>query len=625
MPFMPALKHLVLAVSLAAAAATATAQPRERSEIPDQYKWDLSSMYASAQAWEADAKRLQALMPKIKTHQGHLGDSGAALLAAIQQYEELNLLMERLYVYAGMKSFEDMRIGDNSARYSRAQALEAELNTLTAFMSPELLAIPETELNRMVASTPGLQVYRHFLDEQVRMRPYTLSEKEESLLAMASDPLGKFSSGFSALENADMVFGKVRTPDGTTVELTKGLYGSALYSDDRAYREAAWKGLFSTYEQFGNTLAANYEGHVKGRIFAARARGFDSALQAATYTNGIPQEVYFNVVKVAREGAPQLQRFLELRRKELGVEQLQVWDMYAPTIENAYGEIDFEEAKNIVAEGLKPLGEDYIALYWKGFDEGWVDAFESAGKRGGAYSWGMYDSKPYLSMNYQGNLNDVSTLAHEYGHSLHSYMARQAQPYLYADYRTFIAEIASMTNEAILFQSMLAHAETPQARAYLLQQYLDEFRGGFFRQASFADFEMQAHAMAERGDALTKDSLNQLYADVFNAYYGDAVVVDPLNASEWSRIPHFMRTDNFYVYQYATSFVAANALARAILEEGEPARERFLEMLRSGSSDYPIELLKKAGVDMTSPEPIYAALGVFEDLVDQLEATLEQI
>ncbi|MFV0278197.1 MAG: oligoendopeptidase F [Parahaliea sp.] len=623
MPLPSTLRRTGLALGLGLLTLSAMSQVPERADIPHQYKWDLQDMYANPDDWEADVQRLRQAMPTIDSYKGRLGESGEVLLAAIGDYEKLWRLLERIYVYAGLKSYEDMRVGDDSARFSRAQALDAELQTRTAFVTPELVAIPEDRLQAMVEATPGLHSYRHFLDEQSRMRPYTLSEREETLLAMASDPLGKFSSVFGALDNADLNFGQVKNEAGETVPLTKGLYGAALSSRDRDHREAAWKGLFIEYEKHGNTLAANYEGHVKGRVFAARARGFDSALQAATYTNAIPEAVYLNVIRVARERVAPLQRYLELRRRTLGLERLEVWDLYAPMVESAYDDIDFEGAKHIVARALAPLGEDYLALYWQGFEEGWVDAFESAGKRGGAYSWGMYDSKPYLSMNYSGTLDDVSTLAHEYGHSLHSWMSRNTQPYIYGSYRTFIAEVASMTNEAILFQNMLAQARTPREKAYLLQNYLDQFRSGFYRQASFADFEMQAHALVEAGEALNKDKLNALYAQVFRDYYGDTVHATPLNASEWSRIPHFLRTDNFYVYQYATSFVAANALAQSILTEGEPARERFLDMLRSGSNDYPIELLKKAGVDMTTPEPIYEALKVFEDMIDELEATLE--
>jgi oligoendopeptidase F len=326
-----------------------------------------------------------------------------------------------------------------------------------------------------------------------------------------------------------------------------------------------------------------------------------------------------------RAGSGPLQRYLKLRESALGVDRLEVWDMYAPIVEPSLANISFDEAKNIVAEALTPLGDEYLDIYWKGFDEGWVDALANRGKRGGAYSWGTYTSKPYLSMNFEGTLNNVSTLAHEYGHSIHSYLTRNTQPQVYGDYRTFIAEIASMTNEAILMQKMLIEASSAAERAYLLSSYLDEFRGGFYRQASFADFEARAHAKVEAGEALTADVLNALYADVFSDYYGDAVHTDDLNQIEWSRIPHFLRSDNFYVYQYSTSFVAATALAKQILEEGEPARKRYLTMLKSGSNDYPIELLKQAGVDMTSAEPIEATVAVFDDLVGQLEQALRDM
>jgi oligoendopeptidase F len=598
-------------------------EPKERSEVPAEYKWDLSSMYASNEDWEADKEKFESMLPDIEKFKGRLADDGETLLAAIKKIEEVTQIVGNLYVYAGLSSFEDLRVGDNSARFSEAATLYANLGEETAFYGPELLSISEEKLARMIDDTPGLDMYRHSIDETLRLRAYTLSESEEKILAAASDPLGKFGNTFTALDNADMTFGEMQDEEGNTVELTKARYGAFLYSPNRQVREDAWKGLFKEYERLGNTLAANYEGHVKGRVFLARTSGYDSALQAATYNSAIPEEVYTNLVKVSREGSVQLQRYLELRRKLLEVETLEVWDMYAPVIEPTMKDISWDDAKKIVADALQPLGPEYVGLYWKGFDEGWVDVYETQGKRGGAYSWGTYSSKPYLSMNYEGTLNDVSTLAHEYGHSVHSYLTRHTQPYAYGSYRTFIAEIASMTNEAILYQKMLKEAKSSQEKIFLLQTYLDQFRGSFFRQASFADFEMQAHALVESGNGLTKESLNKLYADVFSAYYGDAVNTDPLNDTEWSRIPHFLRSDNFYVYQYATSFAAATALAKMILEEGEPARKRFLTMLKSGSNDYPIELLKKAGVDMTTPQPIYDTLAVFEELLNELERNLE--
>ena len=597
----------------------------ERDDIDPAYKWDLSDMYASTAAWEADRDRFIDALPGLKQYRGQLGTDGPTLLTAIESIQGVETIIANLYVYAGLRSYEDTRVSENAARYSEAQSLYAQYQQALSYFTPELLTIPEEALSQFIADTPALALYRHYFDETARMRPYTLSEAEEKLLAMASDPLDKFDSVFTAIDSSDLQFGTVVDSDGNEIELTNSRYGAFLHSTDRRLREDAWKGLFSAYKTLNHTLAANYEGHVKSRVFFARARGFDSRLEQATYTNAIPIDVFNNLIATARAGSAPLQRYLKLRKKQLGVDLLEIWDMYAPIVPPTLKDIPFEEAKNIVADALTPLGQEYIDVYWKGFDEGWVDAMANRGKRGGAYSWGTYTSKPYLSMNYEGTLNNVSTLAHEYGHSIHSYLTRNTQPQVYGDYRTFIAEIASMTNEAILMQKMLSEASSAGERAYLLSSYLDEFRGGFYRQASFADFEARAHAKVEAGEALTADVLNGIYADVFADYYGDAVHADELNQIEWSRIPHFLRSDNFYVYQYSTSFVAATALAKMILEEGEPARERYLTMLKSGSNDYPIELLKKAGIDMTSAAPIEATIEVFDKLVDQLEQALDDM
>ena len=597
----------------------------ERGDIDAAYKWDLSDMYVDTDAWEADRERFIAALPNLEQYRGQLGTDGATLLAAIESIQAVETIIANLYVYAGLRSYEDTRVSENAARFSEAQGLYARYQQALSYFTPELLAISEETLDQFIDSTRALAVYTHYLDETARMRPYTLSEAEEKLLAMASDPLDKFDSVFTAIDSSDLQFGTVVDGEGNEIELTNSRYGAFLHSTDRRLREDAWKGLFSAYKTLNHTLAANYEGHVKSRVFLARARGFDSRLEQATYTNAIPVDVFNNLIATARAGSAPLQRYLKLRKKQLGVDRLEIWDMYAPIVPPTLKDIPFEDAKNIVADALTPLGQEYIDVYWKGFDEGWVDAMANRGKRGGAYSWGTYTSKPYLSMNYEGTLNNVSTLAHEYGHSIHSYLTRNTQPQVYGDYRTFIAEIASMTNEAILMQKMLSEASGAGERAYLLSSYLDEFRGGFYRQASFADFEARAHAKVEAGEALTADVLNGIYADVFADYYGDAVHADELNQIEWSRIPHFLRSDNFYVYQYSTSFVAATALAKMILEEGEPARERYLTMLKSGSNDYPIELLKKAGIDMTSAAPIEATIEVFDDLVDQLEQALEDM
>jgi len=597
----------------------------ERIDIDERYKWDLSDMYRDTQAWEVDREKFIAALPTLERFRGQLSTDGPTLLAAIEAMQSVETIIANLYVYAGLRSYEDTRVSENAARFSEAQSLYARYQETLSFFTPELLAIPEHTLSQLLASTPGLAVYTHYLEEIARMRPYTLSEAEEKLLAMASDPLDKFDSVFTAIDSSDLQFGTVIDSDGNEVELTNSRYGAFLHSTDRRVREDAWTGLFKGYNALNHTLAANYEGHVKSRVFFARARGFESRLEHATYVNAIPVEIFNNLLTTARAGSAPLQRYLNLRKEALGVERLEIWDMYAPIVPPTRADISFEDAKQLVADALTPLGQEYIDIYWKGFEEGWVDAMANRGKRGGAYSWGTYTSKPYLSMNYEGTLNNVSTLAHEYGHSIHSYLTRSNQPQVYGDYKTFIAEVASMTNEAILMQKMLSEASSAGERAYLLSSYLDEFRGGFYRQASFADFEARAHAKVEAGEALTADVLNNLYAEVFADYYGDAVHANELNQIEWSRIPHFLRSDNFYVYQYSTSFVAATALAKMIIEEGEPARERYLTMLKSGSSDYPVALLKKAGIDMTSTAPMEATIAVFDDLVDQLEVALDEM
>jgi len=621
---MKYITKLIPVILLICASSNLAEEPRERVDIEEKYKWDLTDMYASTDEWEADILKYNALLPEIESYRGRLGNDGKTLLAAIQKMEEIEMLISDIFVYAGLKSYEDMRVGENSANFSQARTLSTKYNEATSYMRPELLAIPPQKLAGMISSTKGLDIYRHFIDEQLRMKDYTLSEAEEKILASASDALGKFSNVYGAFNNADIRYGDIVDAEGNTVELTKARYAAFMSSTDRRVREDAWKGVYGEYERLGNTLAANYEGHVKARVFYAKIRGFDSALQAATYGNAIPTEVYTNLIEAARQGSGPLQRYMDIRRVTLGLETLQPWDTSAPIGEETIKDISFEEAKQIVADALTPLGDEYVATYWKGFSEGWVDAYESQGKRGGAYSWGTYRSKPYLSMNYNGTFNSVSTLAHEYGHSIHRSLASEAQPYTYASSRTFIAEIASMTNEAILFQKMLSEAESKEDKVFLLQTYLNEFRGGFYTQALFADYEMQAHAAVESGKALTKDALNEIYHDTHIAYYGDSVQMDPLVDSTWSRIPHFLRNDNFYVYQYATSFVAATALAKMILREGEPARLRFLNLLRSGSNDYPIALLKKAGIDMTTAAPVIATIEVFDEMVSELEHTLKE-
>lgn len=597
----------------------------ERDEIDERYKWDLTDMYASVEAWEADFDRVEQLLEEADSFQGRLSESGQILLDAIRYTETVRQILGNVYVFAGLKSFEDQRISEYGGMFSRARGLSARYSEALSFFRPELLSIPEDRLWSMVDKTEGLEQYRQYLDEMLRLKPYTLDAESEAILARASDPLSKFESVYSALDNADISFGSMRNEDGEEVELTKARYGAFLTSENRRVRHDAWIGLFSKYDELGNTLAANYEGHLKAKTFFAKERGYESALQASLFPDAIPVDVYTNLVETVRSNAAPLQYYLEVRKQLLGVDTLQVWDLYAPFAKSAQVNMSFEKAKDLVANGLRPLGDEYVDLYYRGFEEKWADVLENRGKRGGAYSWGTYTSKPYFSMNFEGTLQNALTLAHEYGHSLHKWFTNTSQPYTYSGYSLFIAEVASMTNEALVLQRLLDEAKSPEEKLPLLQEYLDRFRGAFFRQASFADFEMRAHEMVEAGQPLTRDAVNQLYADVFRSFYGEAVHPHPLNASEWSRIPHFLRSSNYYVYQYATSYAAATALARQILDEGEPAAQRFIALLKAGGSDYPIELLAKAGVDMTTPQPILDTIGVFETLVDELERTVAQI
>ncbi len=614
---------LILATFLAIALPSYAAETPERSEVPDKYKWDLESMYASTADWEKDVARLDAMLPDIQGFRGKLGKNARTLREAIETLEDAKLLLERVYIYAGYAYFQDLRDSEAAARFSKAQGISAGLNEATAFFRPELLAIEPRRLERLIESDEALTARRHFFDEELRMRDYTLGEAEERILAAANDPLGKFNSVYAAFNNADIKFGDIKDEQGNTVELTKARYGKFLFAENRQVREDAWMGLFTEYENMGNFLAAIYEGHVKGRVFQARVRGFDSAMEASTYTNGVPSEVYTTLIETLRDNTAPLQRYMELRRQALGYDTLHIWDTYAPVTEPSFEGLNFDDALQVVADSLEPLGPEYLDVYWKGVREGWIDAMETKGKRGGAYSWGAYGEKPLFSMNYTGDFNSLGTIAHEYGHSIHRYLRNQAQPYVYSGARIFIAEVASMTSEAVMLQNLLADTDDPRERLFLLQQYLDSFRSSMFRQASFADFELQAHQAVESGEALTKNSLNKLYGDVFETYYGDSVAVPDLNNSEWSRIPHFMRNDNFYVYQYATSFIAAQALAKRILEEGEPARERFLDLLKAGDSDYPVALLQKAGVDMTTPGPVEDALALMDRLLDEFEAAMD--
>ena len=618
-PWIAVLAALCLEGSAASTAASTGDLPT-RDEIDPHYKWRLEDIYPTDQEWEEDFSRLEKEIPDLARYRGRLGEDGRILLEALRHRDRVAERAEKLLVYAGMRHDEDTRLDRYTSMRDRVQTLGNKMDEVLSYLEPEILAMDPDTLWKTVDATEGLSLYRHYLDNILRGRAHTLGAEEEGLLAMAGNVTGAFYNVFSSFQNADVSYGTVRDEDGNEVELTQGRYYRFQESSDRRLREESWTLFHRAYDKFGHTLAANMAGNVKSHVFYARARRYDSALEAAVDANAIPADVYRNLIRTVRENIAPLHRYVALRKKILGVDTLEVWDMAAPLVSGSAKEYPFEEAKRIVIEGLAPLGEEYLAPFRKAFDEGWVDVYETQGKRGGAYSWGGYDTKPYLLLNYTGTLEDVFTLAHEMGHSMHSYFTRANQPYVYGDYPIFLAEVASTTNEALLIGSLLDKTTDHKERLVLLTHYLEQIRGTFFIQVFFADFELRMHENEERGEPVTKESLDRLYADLYREYFGPDLHAPPLNRATWSRIPHFYY--NFYVYQYATSYAAATALARRIREEGEPQLRRYLAFLKSGRSDYPVPTLQRAGVDLTRPEPILDTIEVFRRVLDLLEEEL---
>ncbi len=592
----------------------------ERKDIDPKYKWRLEDIYPTDAAWEQDFARLEKMLPVAASFEGRLGESGAVLLDALRKRDEMGNILDRLTVFAGMRYDEDTRVDRYAGMRDRIGTLGSRLAEAAAYFEPEVLQIPRETLWKMVDATPGLDLYRHYLDDLLRGAAHTLSAQEEAILAAAGNVTGSFAATFGAFQNSDVTFGTMKDEQGNEVTLSQGRYYRFQESSDRRVREESWKLFYQAYREYGRTLAANMNGNIKSDVFYARARKYDSALEASLDPNAIPVAVYKNLIQSTRDNIAPLHRYVEMRKSVLGVDTLRTWDMAAPLAPGLEKEIAFDDALTMVVDGLQPLGPEYLTPFQTAFDEGWVDVYETQGKRGGAYSWGSYTTKPYLLLNYNGTLNDAFTLGHEMGHSMHSYFSRKHQPYIYGDYSLFVAEVASTTNEALIIEKMLKETTDRKERLALLNHYLEQIRGTFFTQIMFADVELQMHEMVERGEPLTMESLDKLYLDTYQAYFGPSVAQPELNAATWSRIPHFYR--NFYVFQYATAYAAATALSRKILDEGRPAVDAYLAFLKAGSSDYPIEVLKKAGVDMTSPAPVVATIETFDRLVGEMEREL---
>ncbi|WP_461202464.1 oligoendopeptidase F [Anoxybacillus sp. TBDG-1] len=591
-----------------------------RKDVPVEYTWRLEDIFSTDEQWEEEFQAIHALLPKFSEYKGRLGESAETLYEALQYRDHVLLRLGKLYAYAHMRHDEDTTNSLYQGFESRAEGLYAEAGNAMAFIVPEILALDESVVRTFLQQHEPLRLYEHELDEMNRQRPHVLSEKEEALLAQAADVMNASSNTFGALNNADLRFPTIQDENGEEVEVTHGRYIRFLESEDRRVRHDAFKAVYDTYRQYENTFASTLSGAVKRNNFFARVRNYRSAREAALSKNQIPEAVYDNLIETIHRYLPLLHRYVQLRKRVLGLDELHMYDLYTPLVKQADMKVTYEEAKDILLKGLTPLGDEYIAIVKEGFDHRWVDVQETRGKRSGAYSSGSYGTNPYILMNWQDNVNNLFTLAHEFGHSVHSYYTRKYQPYPYGNYSIFVAEVASTCNEALLNDYLLKTIDDEKKRLYLLNHYLETFRGTVFRQTMFAEFEHMIHEMVQNGEALTAQVLTEKYYELNKTYFGDGIVIDEEIGLEWARIPHFYY--NYYVYQYATGFSAATALSKQILEEGTPAVERYIEFLKAGSSDYPIEVLKKAGVDMTSPEPIEQACQVFEQKLQQLEQLL---
>jgi len=589
----------------------------KRSDVPVELTWNLETIYETPEAWEQAFQWVNDELPKLAAFEGTLGNSAQTLYDAFQLDNALSQVLGKLHVYASLRSDEDTSNGPNLARLSRIQMLGAKAAAASAYMTPEILDIPQERIDSFLREDERLELYRHVLDELLRRKPHVRSAEVEALLAEVGEALEAPSQVFNMANNADLKLPTVKDADGQDVELTKGNYVLFLEDHHRNVRKDAFEAMHSTFLKQRNTYAATLNGQVKAQIFESRARRYDSALAAALDSNNIPVSVYDNLIDTVHNNLGALHRYLRLRKRLLGMDDLHLYDLYVPMVGEIDYKVSYEQAKETVAKALAPLGADYVEDMVRGFHSRWVDVVENEGKRGGAYSSGTYGTNPFVLLNYQDNLDNMFTLAHEFGHSMHSFYTRRTQPYPYAGYTIFVAEVASTLNEALLTNYLLETTTDPALRKYILNHYLEGFRTTLYRQAMFAAFERQIHAAVEAGEALTADSLSQMYKALNDAYYGPEVHVDDLISIEWARIPHFYY--NFYVYQYATGISASAALAQQILREGAPAVERYRRFLTRGSSDYSINLLRDAGVDMTSPAPVQQALDLFDRYIGEME------
>jgi oligoendopeptidase F len=602
----------------------ALSQTRERSEIATQYKWNLKDLYTSDEAWNKAKDELAGRFDEVTKYKGKLASSASTLLACLELDSQISKEMGRLFSYASMKSDEDTVNLKYLGFKQEMQQLSTNYNSKAAFITPEIAELNKQQIDNFMEQQPGLKIYKMDLYNILRMKAHTLSESGEKLLAEAGLMADSPSSIYGVFSDAEMPYPEIKLSDGTMARLTKAGYSRYRAVPNRSDREAVFNAFWGAFNKFKGTFGTDLYAEVKKDMFYARARNYESSLQSALDKNNIPPEVYTNLIKNVTDNLDSFYRYLKLKKRMLGVEMLEYSDIYAPVVKGIDLQYTYDEAKKLVLEALEPLGPDYRRVVEEAFKERWIDVYPTPGKRSGAYSNGdAYDVHPYILLNYNGQYEDVSTLAHELGHTMQSYYSNKTQPYPTADYPIFVAEVASTFNETLLIDKMLEEIKDDDTRLSLLMNYLDGIKGTVFRQTQFAEFELRMHEMAERGEPLTGDVLTKLYGDILKKYYGhDKGIchIDDLYTVEWAYIPHFYY--DFYVYQYATSFTASTALAENVLAKEKDTVKNYTDFLSAGGSEYPIELLKKAGVDMTTAEPFKKTMAAMNRTMDEIEEIL---
>ncbi len=590
---------------------------KAREQIDNKYKWNIEAMFPSEDQIEQDIASVLTQTESFKNFAGHLTESSETLLRALRERDAIWQRLEKVYVYARMRRDEDNRKTEYQAMTDKCQTVIAQVSAAMSFFTPELLDASEETLLSYIKKEPGLVQYEFLIRDILREKAHVLTKAEENILAQMGEITGATNDIFTMLNNADIKFGTITDEDGDEVEVTHGNYITFMESHDRRVRKEAYDHMYDAFKSLINTIASAYNYNTKTDVISARIRKYESARQAALSGDNIPEGVYDNLVKVVNDNLPTVHRYMEIRKRLLGVEKLYMHDIYVPLIELPKKQIPYEKALDMMREGLAPLGEEYLARMNKGIESGWIDVYENEGKTSGAYSFGSYDSMPYILLNYTDTLKDVFTVVHEMGHSMHSSYTREVQPYIYGGHSIFTAEVASTVNESLLMRHLLDQEQEPEMRKYLLNLYIEEFRTTLFRQTMFAEFEHLTHKAIEEGQVLTAEWMCQEYQNLNDKYFGPAVERDDTIRYEWARIPHFYNA--FYVYKYATGYSAATAISNKILSEGAPARDAYIRFLKTGESNHPIELLKLAGVDMSSPKPIEQAMETFKSLVDEFE------